>query len=153
MSSLSRWVLAHKRIVVIGWIALTLAGLAAVGPASDALKSECSVPNKESWKTNVEIAQRYSADRNGTMPLIPVVTLPDGATVRSPGVATELTRVDERLRAALPGARIASYASTGNETFLHKDGRTAFALVYPRPQPRAQLSAARDGPRPRDPHC
>jgi hypothetical protein len=27
MSSLTRWVLAHKRIVVIGWIALTIAGI------------------------------------------------------------------------------------------------------------------------------
>jgi RND superfamily putative drug exporter len=140
MSSPTRWVLAHKRIVVIGWIALTIGGLAAVGPASDALKSEFSVPNKESWQTNVEIAKRYSADRNGTMPLIPVVTLPDGATVRAPGVAAELKRVDERLQAALPGARIASYASTGNDTFLSKDGRTAFALVYPRPEPGAQFA-------------
>jgi RND superfamily putative drug exporter len=140
MSSLTRWVLAHKRIVVIGWIALTITGLAAVGPASDALKSEFSVPDKESWQTNVEIANRYSADRNGTMPLIPVVTLPDGVTVRSPGVAADLKRVDERLRAALPGARIASYPSTGDDTFLSKDGRTAFALVYPRPEPGAQFA-------------
>jgi hypothetical protein len=29
MSSLARWVLAHKRTVVISWIVLTIAGLAA----------------------------------------------------------------------------------------------------------------------------
>jgi RND superfamily putative drug exporter len=139
MSSLTRWVLAHKRIVVIGWIVLTVAGVAAAGPASKALKTEFSVPDKESWKTNVEIAQRYSGDPNGTTPLVPVVTLPDGRTVDSPGVRAELNAVDQRLQAALPGVRIASYSSTGSEAFVSRDGRTVFALVYPRPDPDAQF--------------
>jgi putative drug exporter of the RND superfamily len=133
VSSLTRWVLAHKRVVVITWIALTIGGIAAAGPASKALKGEFSVPGKEGWKTTVAIAERYGTDRNGSKPLVPVVTLPDGKTVRSPGVQAELHRVDERLKAALPGARIASYPSTGSEAFVSKDGRTAFALVYPRP--------------------
>ncbi|HJS96966.1 MAG TPA: hypothetical protein VJ741_22045, partial [Solirubrobacteraceae bacterium] len=132
MSSLTRWVLAHKRLVVIGWIAFTVAGIAAAGPASKALKAEFSVPDSESWKTNVEIADRYGADRNGTAPLVPVVTLPEGESVRSAAVSAELKRVDERLRTALPGSRVASYSSTGSDAFVSKDGRTAFALVYPR---------------------
>jgi putative drug exporter of the RND superfamily len=135
VSSLTRWVLAHKGLVVIGWIVLAIAGIAAAGPASKALKAEFSVPDKESWETNVEIAQLYGSDRNRTVPLIPVVTLPDGKTVRSPGVPAELSRVDERLRVALPGAPIASYSSTGSDAFVSKDGRTAFALVFPRADP------------------
>jgi putative drug exporter of the RND superfamily len=134
VSSLTRWVLAHKRLVVIGWIALTIAGIAAAGPASNALKGEFSVPGKEGWATTVAIAERYGTDRNGSRPLVPVVTLPDGKTVNSPGARADLQRVDERLKAALPGARIASYASTGSEAFVSEDGRTAFALVYPRPE-------------------
>ncbi len=47
MASLTRWVLAHKRLVVVGWVLLTVAGAAAAGPASSALKSEFSVPDKE----------------------------------------------------------------------------------------------------------
>src|SRR5205085_804686 len=39
----------------------------------------------------------------------------------------------KRLAKALPGARVASYASTGNKAFVSRDGRTTFALVYPRP--------------------
>ena len=135
MASLTRWVLAHKRTVVITWIVLTIAGIAAAGPATDALESEFSVPGKESWETNVAIAQQYGGDRNGTAPLIPVVTLPKGETVESPGVRAELTRLDRRLDDALPGARIASYPSTGDRTFVSDDGRTVFALVSPRPDP------------------
>jgi RND superfamily putative drug exporter len=137
MSSLTRWVLGHKRTVVITWIALTIAGIAAAGPASDALENDFSIPDKESWRTNVQIAERYSGDRNGGTPLLPVVTLPKGESVRSPGVRADLARLDARLERALPDARIASYASTGDSTFVSKDGRTTFALVYPRPDPRS----------------
>jgi RND superfamily putative drug exporter len=135
VSALTRWVLAHKRTVVISWIVLTFAGIAAAGPATDALENEFSVPGKESWETNVAIAQEYGGDRNGTAPLLPVVTLPKGETVDSPGVRAELDRLDRRLDEALPGARIASYPSTGDRAFVSDDGRTVFALVYPKPDP------------------
>jgi putative drug exporter of the RND superfamily len=135
VASLTRWVLSHKRTVVISWIVLTFAGIAAAGPATDALENEFSVPGKESWETNVAIAQQYGGDRNGTAPLLPVVTLPKGESVESPGVRSELLRLDRRLDEALPGARIASYASTGDRAFVSDDGRTVFALVYPRPDP------------------
>jgi putative drug exporter of the RND superfamily len=143
MSSLTRWVLAHKRTVVIAWIAFTVAGLAAAGPATDALKAEFSIPDKESWKTNSAIAERYGTTRNGGTPLLPVVVLPEGQTVSSPEVRADLRRLDVRLERALPGARIASYASTGDRTFVSNDGRTVFALVYPRPDPDGQFGENR----------
>ncbi len=135
MAPLTRWVLAHKRIVVIAWIALTLAGMAAAGPASDALEPEFSVPNEEGWETNQVIAERYQGTGGDTAPLLPVVTLPDGQSVDSPGVRADLAQLDERLDEALPDARIASYASTGDQAFVSDDGRTTFAVVYPQPDP------------------
>src|SRR5215210_9262113 len=134
MSSLTRWVLAHKRIVVIGWSALTITGIAASGPASKRLANDSSVPAKEGWETTVAIAERYDGNPDGgSVPLLPVVTLPAGTTVDSPGVKAELAAADVRLRAALPHARIASFASTRSRAFVSKDGRTVFALAYPRP--------------------
>src|SRR5215210_186366 len=134
MSSLTRWVLAHKRIVVIGWIALTIMGIAASGPALKRLTNDSSVPAEEGWETTVAIAERYEGNPDGgSVPLLPVVTLPAGTTVDSPGVKAELAAADARLRAALPHARIASFASTGSRAFVSEDGRTVFALAYPRP--------------------
>jgi RND superfamily putative drug exporter len=135
MSSLTRWVLAHKRTVVITWIALTIAGIAAAGPASDALEPEFSVPNKEGWETNVAIADRYRGTGGDTAPLVPVVTVPAGETVDSPRVRAELAKIDSRLDEALPASRIASYASTGDKAFVSDDRRTTFAVVYPQPDP------------------
>src|SRR4051812_49317311 len=135
MSSLTRWVLAHKRIVVAFWLVLTVAGMAAAGPASRALKQEFSVPGKEGWQANVAIEQRYGGTGGQAAPLVPVVTLPAGTTVPSPGIRAQLARVDARLARALPGARIASYTSTGDRAFASSDGRTTFALAYPRRDP------------------
>jgi RND superfamily putative drug exporter len=135
LSALTRWVLAHKRTVVAVWVALTVAGMAAAGPATDALEPEFSVPDKEGWETNVAIAERYQGTGGDTAPLIPVVTLPEGESIDSPQVKADLAEVDQRLAEALPAARVASYASTGDETFVSDDGRTTFAIVYPQPDP------------------
>jgi len=137
MSSLTRWVLAHKRIVVATWIVLTIAGIAASGPASDALKQKFSVPDEEGWETNVAISEKYQGTGGDSAPLIPVVALPDGKSADSAGVREQLAAVDRRLERALPRARVASYASTGDRAFVSKDGRTAFAIVYPPRDPEA----------------
>jgi RND superfamily putative drug exporter len=142
MSSLTRSVLAHKRTVVLLWLVLTVAGIAAAGPATDALEPGFSVPNKEGWETNEAIAARYGDTGGDTAPLVPVVTFPERKTVDSPGVRAELAAVDERLREALPGSRIASFASTGDRAFVSDDGRTSFGLVYPRPDPSSQFGEA-----------
>jgi putative drug exporter of the RND superfamily len=135
LSSLTRWVLAHKRIVVLAWVALTIAGVMAAGPATDALDPEFSVPNKEGWETNVDIAKHYRGTGGDTAPLVPVVTLPKGTSADSPAVKADLAKVDRALESALPNSRLASYASTGDRTFVSKDGRTTFAIVYPQPDP------------------
>ena len=135
MSSLTRWVLAHKRTVVVSWIVLTIAGIAAAGPASKALKQQFSVPGKEGWETNQAISQRYGGTGGNSAPLVPVISLPAGQRVDSPSVRADLARLDTRLTRALPGARVASYASTGNRAFVSSDGRTTFVLAYPRRDP------------------
>jgi putative drug exporter of the RND superfamily len=142
VAALTRWVLAHKRTVVLSWLVLMIVGIAVAGPATDALAPGYSVPGKEGWETNEAIAARYGDTGRGTPPLVPVVVLPEGETIDSPGVRAELTAVDERLRESLPGSRIASFASTGERAFVSEDGRTIFALAYPRPDQGSQWGEA-----------
>ncbi len=135
MSSLTRWVLAHKKTVVISWVLLTIAGIMAAGPASRALDQKFSVPNKEGWETNQAIAAKYNGTGGDTSPLLPVVTLPQGESIDSPQVKSDLQKLDAQLAKTLPGSRVASYASTGDRAFVSDDGHTTFAMVYPRPDP------------------
>jgi len=136
MSSLTRWVLAHKRIVVAFWLVVTLVGLATVSSATGALKQKFSVPGREGWETNERITRIYHSGGNNAA-LVPVVTLPAGTTVSSPQVRAGLTELARRVERAVPGTRIASYATTGDRAFVSKDGRTTFVIAYPPPSKEA----------------
>src|SRR5688572_18938234 len=129
MAALTRWVLAHKRLVTGFWLLVTIAAVAAVQPAGKALSQEFPLPGREGFETNREIAARYGSGGD-VLPIVPVVTLPQGTTVDSPGIRAELDGALARVRAALPNARLASYSSTGDRAFVSDDGRTTFALVY-----------------------
>jgi RND superfamily putative drug exporter len=135
VSSLTRWVLAHKRIVVGIWVVLTIAGAMASGPAIDNLENEFTVPDKDAWDTNEQIAELTGGTGGDSMPMLPVVNLPEGESVDSPAVRADLEQVDAKLGEALPGARMASYASTGDDAFVSDDGQTVYGLVYPKPDP------------------
>jgi putative drug exporter of the RND superfamily len=136
MTSLTRWVLAHKRLVVIFWVVLTLIGMASAGSATKALKQKFSVPGKEAWITNQQIAKDFHGTGGNVPPLLPVVTLPVGEAVGSTGVKAELGALEARVKQVLPGARIAGWASTANRAFVSADGRTTFIAAYPAPEPK-----------------
>jgi RND superfamily putative drug exporter len=129
MGALTGWVLGHKRLVVGLWLLVTIAALVALGPAGSALSDEFSVPGREGFETNKELAAIYGTGGD-VAPIVPVVTLPAGTTVDSPGVRAELDEAVARIEAALPEAITASYGSTGDRAFVSDDGRTTFALVY-----------------------
>jgi RND superfamily putative drug exporter len=129
VEALTRWVLAHKRLVTGFWIVVTIAAFAAMQPANEALSEEFTIPGREGFETNREIAATYG-NGGDVAPMVPVVTLPEGTTVDSPGVGAELEAALGKVQAALPDARLASYASTGDPAFVSEDRRTTFALVY-----------------------
>jgi RND superfamily putative drug exporter len=129
MTALTGWVLDHKRLVFVFWLAVTAASFAAIGPANSALSQQFGVPGREGFETNQELAAIYG-NGGDVAPIVPVVRLPQGTNVDSPGISKQLDAALARVEAALPEARIASYASTLDRAFVSEDGRTTFALVY-----------------------
>src|SRR3984893_12295398 len=132
ITTITRWVLAHKRLVAVAWILITLVGIATVGKSTNAFSKKFSVPGREGFVTNDRIAHAYHSGGRYA-PLVPVVTLRSGTTVDSPGVKAQLAAIEAKLHQVLPGARTASYASTGDRAFVSPDGRTTFELAYPTP--------------------
>jgi RND superfamily putative drug exporter len=133
MTAITRWVLAHKRVVVVAWILLTFIGIAVAGPATKALKQKFSVPGKEGWETNQQIAKLYKGTGDNSAPLMPVVSLPAGTTARAAG--PDLLKLEQKMKQVLPGARVSGYGSTHDPAFISRDGHTAFAVAYPLPDP------------------
>jgi RND superfamily putative drug exporter len=129
MNVITRFVLDHKRLVLGLWLVVTIAAFAAIQPAGNALSQQFSVPGREGFETNKELDAIYG-NGGDVAPIVPVVTLPKGKTVDSPGITRQLDAALARVEAALPEARTASYASTRDRAFISDDGRTTFALVY-----------------------
>ena len=111
MIAVTSWVLDHKRIVLAFWLAVTIGAFVAIEPAGKALSQQFGVPGREGFETNQELAAIYG-NGGDVAPLVPVVRLPDGTTVDSAGVGEQLDAALAKVKAALPEARIASYAST-----------------------------------------
>jgi RND superfamily putative drug exporter len=130
LARLTRFVLQHRRLVVGFWLLMTLAGIAFAGRATKALSQEFSVPGREGSVTNALITRTYG-NGGDLAPLVPVVRLPAGTSIDTPSVREGLHEIVVRIERAVPGARIASYASTGSRAFVSADGRTTFLLAYP----------------------
>jgi putative drug exporter of the RND superfamily len=134
MTSLTRFVLRHRLAVAVCWLVVTLVGIASIGRATSAFSDQYSVPGREGYQTNTAIS-RMLGNGGDSAPLVAVVTLPPGMRASSPAAQRGVADVARRIGAAVPGARMASYASTGDRAFVSRDGRTTFVLAYPRPTP------------------
>jgi RND superfamily putative drug exporter len=150
MSLLTRWVLAHKFIVVTAWVIAMLVGFAFSQTAANALSQTFELPGREAYLTNLAI-ERTFGNGGASNPIVGVVTLPQGVTVDSPGIRAELRRAFSRVKKFLPGSRVVSYGSTPNRVLVSSDGRTTMGLVYvPRPRTYSDapknIDAVRAGP-------
>src|SRR5947209_4489084 len=130
MTTLTRWVLKHKLIVIGFWVILTVVGFASTQSATNALSQKFSLPGQEGYETNQAILHTYGQTPDNP-PFVPVVTLPAGMTVHSSAVEAQLKAAFARIAQRVPGSRVASYASTGDSVFVSHDGRTTFGLIYP----------------------
>jgi RND superfamily putative drug exporter len=127
LARLGQLVLRHRRIVVIGWLVLLVAGGAGASRVSSRLTVDFSLPGQPGYETAAKITRLYG---NGgqTEPSLLTVTVPPGQTARAdePRIAAAF----DRLRATDPRLRIVDYASTHNPVFFTNDDRTSYALVF-----------------------
>ncbi|GAA3441455.1 MMPL family transporter [Planomonospora venezuelensis] len=128
MQRFSEFVLRHKLLVTLIWLALSAAGVVAITRMEGRLSEGFSQPGQAAFETNQAIARTYGSEA-GNEPLIPVITLPEGRTVDSPGTREVLGKAFASV-AETTGARVVSYADTGDPRFVGRDGRTTFALVF-----------------------
>ena len=57
ITSLSRWVLAHRRLVIVVWLIVFIAGAAGSGSVSKRLSFDFSLPGQPGYETAKKIAQ------------------------------------------------------------------------------------------------
>jgi len=131
MPSLTRFVLGHKALVALFWLAVAVAGALTVGGTTHRMTNDFSMPG-QAFKVDNQIVRTYG-NGGSQDPFVPVLTAPAGQRITDQAVAARTGRIFAAAAAALPHARVADYATTHNRAFITRDGRSTFALIYTPP--------------------
>src|SRR5690349_15219517 len=101
-------VLRHRKLVVIGWLLLFIAGGALAQHTTNRLTIDFSMPGQPGYEAGKHILTTYG---NGgeTQPLVASVTVPGGDAL-SPDVDAAFAAVQK----ALPAVRVVSHGNTGD---------------------------------------
>ena len=137
METLSKWVIRHRLMVGLLWLAITVVGLVIAPSVSGRLKSGNQF-SSAAVTANHQIAAQYGGVTQN--PGVLVLDLPAGQTVTAPDVRPALTAVDTALTRSVPDLRVLSYASTANGALVGNGGKGTIVLVYP-PDPQADIDA------------
>ena len=128
MEAFSGWVVRHRLMVGLLWLAVTIVGLVIAPSVSGRLQSGVNL-NSAAYTANQQIARQYGGAAEA--PGLVTINLPAGQTVNTPAVKAELAALDAQIAKAMPTLREASYASTGSSTLVGKGATSTLILVYP----------------------
>jgi RND superfamily putative drug exporter len=130
VTRLAEFVLRHRRLVMLFWAVMFAVGGFSASQVTNRLTVDFSLPGQPGYETEKELLATFH-NGGSNPPTIAVVTVPEGTTV--PDQLGKITPVFDQVQAALPGTRMVDYAMTQDKVFLTEDGRTTYALVYPKP--------------------
>ena len=128
LERLARFVVHHRKLVVGGWIVLTIFGAFSAKQINKRWLDQFSIPGYSAYEANQRALRTFG---NGAQPPhVALFTVQGDATKEKP-IADALARFHQRF----PGWRIGSYFSTGSRAYLSKDGHSTFATIYPPGKP------------------
>jgi RND superfamily putative drug exporter len=123
MTSLTRFVIAHRRWVIGFWVVLAIFGGFAAGKVSTRFSTDFSIPGKPGYEANLRTLNAFGNGRNYP---VQVVYHADSDVVDVPGVKQSIDAVSK----AAQGGRVSSVLNSDATYFVSKDGRTTFAQIY-----------------------
>src|SRR6266511_3734513 len=126
METLARWMLRHRRVVVVLWVVAVAAiwGLGRLVPAHYSFGD--SLPNTES-RAAADLLQREFPGQPGEVDTI--VWKVDSGSVRDPQVRQRMRQMLSAVRDLPHVTGVQSPYDAGGDSAISKDGRVAFALV------------------------
>jgi putative drug exporter of the RND superfamily len=127
MTSITRFVLSHRRLVALAWIVLATVGAVATPSATSRLTHDFSTPGSAGYDTNHRILQRFGIDGN-EQPTLAVLQLPAAQSMHTAAGRADAAQTFAAAHRAGHVA-VADYASTGNPKLISSDGRTTWALI------------------------
>ncbi len=132
LDSLTTFVLRHRRLVACAWLIALVLGVIGTQKAINRLAFDFSLPGQPGHETAVTIMKTYG---NGgeQVPYVAVVTLPPGQRVQQQQSA--VGAAFGAVQKGVPGLRVVDFPSTQDRSFITRDGRSTYALIFA-PTPR-----------------
>ncbi len=127
MRGLAEFVLRHRKLVMVFWGLILIAGIALAGRTTSRLTVDFSLPGQPGSETAHTIAQAFGNGGN-TNPFVVTVTMPKGQTIT--GHEADVARSFAAIGAAVPSVRVVDEDNTGDHAFRTANDQTAYALVF-----------------------
>ena len=127
MRRIAEFVLHHRRLVLVGWLLVVVAGIGLTGKTNSRLVIDFSLPGQPGTETANQIDAEFTSGGK-TSPYVVTVTMPTGQVVT--GEEAAVGRAFAAVQERVPQTRVIDEANTGDKAFRTKDDRTAYALVF-----------------------
>jgi putative drug exporter of the RND superfamily len=126
MRALSRWCIAHRRTVIVGWVLIAVGMTVIATAVGRQYANNFSLPNTESQHV-VDLLQSEFPTQQGDVDQIVFSTTT--GTVKSPAVRDAIEPLLKQVQTMPHVAGVVSPYGTGGQYEISRDGRTAFATV------------------------
>ena len=123
MTTLARFVLGHRRAIVIAWVLLTLLGAYSANAVSKRWLEQFSIPGYSAYEANQRTLKTFGTGENAPLTLV-FRSDSDVTTANLKPAIAAAANVN-------PGSRVSSYFSTRSGDYVSKDRHTTFANIYP----------------------
>jgi RND superfamily putative drug exporter len=128
LTRLAHLVMDHRRVVAVGWIALTIFGAFSAQQVSKRWLEQFSIPGFSAYEANQRTLKTFGTGAQA----------PNIAVLRVKGDVTKIAAARDtlaRVSKEFPKFRTSSYFTTGSLAYVSRDRHTAFATFYPPGRP------------------
>ncbi|SRR5258708_774000 len=124
---MAEFILRHKLLVVLAWLALSAISIATIGKLGPRLDYKYTTPGQPGYEANLKITERFGLDAEFEATL-PILRLPSGTTMDSPEARSLAAKTFAAAYDAGPLA-VADFATTGDPLFIIDQGRATWAMM------------------------
>ena len=125
MRTLATFVLRHRRLVVLAWVVIFVAGIAGVSSSVSRLSTSFSLPGQPGFETASRVLTTYGT-AGDVAPYLVTLTAASGQRVDPAQADAAFAAVAQQV----PTARVIGHQQTGDPIFVPADGRTAFTYAF-----------------------
>ena len=123
MRSLATFVLRHRKLILLGWLVLFIAGIATSQTTTNRLTFDFSLPGQPGHEAHLQINKIYG---NGGENQPSLLVLSSQNPIPQAAANTAFAAVQKDV----PESRVVGQAETNDSTFVRDGGRTQYALAF-----------------------